>query len=216
MKFLKHVFKYIYLRLHWTFKNLINDYKIYNKSISISSVIGKKTMIRNNTEVYKISLGDYSYISGPRSYIEEAIVGKYCSIARQVVIGVSDHNMNWVTTSPIVTSIEYGFVNKNVNEPQKPPPIIGNDVWIGMNCIIMRGVTIGDGAILAAGSIVTKNVEPYSVVGGIPAKLIKYRFTKEQISKLLQIQWWNWDEQKIKENINCFYDIGKFIELHGK
>ena len=181
----------------------------------IKAFLGKKTMVRSGTEVGNISLGDYSYISGPRSYVEDAIIGKFCSIARQVVIGVSGHNYEWVTTSPIITSKEYGFVKNDVSEPQKTMPIIGNDVWIGMNAIIMRGVVIGDGAVIAAGSVVTSDVKPYSIVGGMPARHIRYRFTEEQIKILLEIRWWDWEESKIKENLNLFYNIDAFILKHS-
>ena len=168
-------------------------------------------MIRKGSEVSQsVILGDYSYISGPGSYIEAAVIGKFCSIARNVTIGVSAHNFNWLTTHPIIVSSDYGFIDSNVKEPQKSIPIIGNDVWIGMNSIIMRGVTIGDGAVIAAHSVVTKDIEPYSIVGGNPAKHIKYRFSKDIIEKLLQIQWWNWTDDEIKQNIDLFYHPENF------
>lgn len=173
---------------------------------------GYKSMIRKGSEVSPfVQLGDYSYISGPGSYVEDAIIGKYCSIARQVIIGVSGHNYEWATTSPIITSSCYQIIRNDIKEPQKPCPIIGNDVWIGMNSIIMRGVTIGDGAVIAAGSIVTKDVPPYAIVGGNPAKIIKYRFSEDQIAKLLSIKWWNWSVDEIRNNSHLFYDINAFI-----
>ena len=93
--------------------------------------------------------------------------------------------------------------------------IIGNDVWISANVTIMSGITIGDGAVIAHNSHVVKNVEPYSVIGGNPAKLIKYRFTPEQIEKLLEIKWWNWDDEKINEftPLLCNNNIDEFIKL---
>ena len=84
-----------------------------------------------------------------------------------------------------------------------------------MNVMVMRGVKIGDGAVVAAGSIVTSDVMPYSIVAGIPAKHIQFRFTEYQIEQMLYIQWWNWDEEKIKENVELFYDIEAFIKIHG-
>lgn len=204
------------LYFYWRYRNINEGLKIYNYSLSPRTILGKKTMVRKGTEIGEISLDDYSYISGPRSYVEQAKIGKYCSIARQVVIGVSGHNYEWVTTSPIITSKEYGFIKNNVAEPQKDMPIIGNDVWIGMNAIIMRGVTIGDGAVIAAGSVVTVDVLPYSIVGGVPAKHIRDRFTEEQICKMLKIKWWDWEENKIKENISLFYNIEEFISKHYK
>jgi acetyltransferase-like isoleucine patch superfamily enzyme len=204
----------VVLFFYWKYRNLKGGLMIYNSSLSPKSKLGKKTMVRSGTEVGEITLGDYSYISGPGSYVEEAIIGKYCSIARQVVIGVSGHNYEWVTTSPIITSEKYGFIESRVHEPQKSIPIIGNDVWIGMNSIIMRGVIIGDGAVVAAGSVVTTDVEPYSIVGGIPAKHIRFRFRNDQIQKLLTLKWWDWEENKIKENSSLFYDIEAFLQKH--
>lgn len=215
VSFLKNLIVSFLRILFWKYKNYTQDLRIYNYKLSPRTKLGKRTMVRSDNEIGNITLGDYSYISGPRSYIEEVQIGKYCSIAREVVIGVSGHNYDWVTTSPIITSTDYNFIEKNRSVPQKEMPIIGNDVWIGLNSIIMRGVVIGDGAVVAAGSIVTADVKPYSIVGGIPAKHLKFRFSEEQISKLVEIQWWNWDEEKIKENVDLFYDIDRFILKHS-
>lgn len=89
---------------------------------------------------------------------------------------------------------------------------IGNDVWIGANAVILPGVTVGDGAVIAAGAVVTKDVKPYSIVGGVPAKLIKYRFEPWQIELLLKLKWWDWPLEKIKENITLFQNPKKFFE----
>ena len=92
---------------------------------------------------------------------------------------------------------------------------IGNDVWVGANAMIMSGVSIQDGAIIAAGAIVTKNVSPYTIVAGNPAKTVKKRFKNSQIKSLLRIQWWNWEEDKIRKYVSDFYsNIDKFIKLH--
>jgi virginiamycin A acetyltransferase len=211
---IKQFLKKIILILYWKWRNYKDKLEITNYKLSRKTLLGKRTKIRNRTEIGNISLGDYSYISGPGSYIEEAIIGKYCSIARQVVIGVSGHNYNWLTTSPIITSKAYGFIDNDIKVPQKEKPVIGNDVWVGMNVIIMRGVTIGDGAVIAAGSVVTTDIAPYSIAGGIPAKHIRYRFSKEIIESLLMIEWWNWPEEKIRQNAHLFYDIQKFIQKH--
>lgn len=211
---LKRFIRKILLYIYWTYRNKKEGLMIYNKTISPKVKIGKKVMIRKGTDVGNIEIDDYSYISGPISYIEEAKIGKYCSIARQVVIGVSGHNYNWVTTSPIITTPLYNIIDDFKEEEQKPAPVIGNDVWIGMNAIIMRGVTIGDGAVIASGAVVTSDVKPYSIVGGVPAKHIKFRFNEKQIEALQQIKWWNWSEEKIKKNKELFYEIDKFIEIH--
>lgn len=199
---------------YWKYRNFTEGLMIYNYNLSPKNKLGKKTRIGKGIEFGNITLGDYSAISGPRSYIEEAKIGKHCSIARQVVIGVTGHNYDWVTTSEIITDKKLGFINNNVSHIQKPMPEIGNDVWIGINSIIMRGVIIGDGAVVGAGSVVTSNVLPYSIVGGIPAKHIRFRFTEDQIKKLLKVKWWDWDENKKKKNSYLFYDIEKFLLTH--
>lgn len=144
-------------------------------------------------------------------------VGNFCSIADGVTIYLGgNHRTDWVTTYP------FGHVNQKIfnkfNGRGHPATngnvIIGNDVWIGSNVTIMSGVTIGDGAVIANNSHVVKNIEPYSLVGGNPAKLIKYRFSQEQIEKLLQIKWWYWDDNKINNftPLLCNNNIDDFIK----
>jgi acetyltransferase-like isoleucine patch superfamily enzyme len=206
----------IALYFYWKYRNYMEGLMVYNYSLRWDCHLGKRTMVREDTEIGHINLGDFSYISGPRSYVESADIGKYCSIARQVIIGVSGHNYDWVTTSPVITAKKYGFIDKDFSPPQKERPKIGNDVWIGLNVIVMRGVVIGDGAVVAAGSVVTSNVLPYSIVGGIPAKHIRFRFTEDQIDQLMMIKWWDWDIGKIKNETKLFYNIEAFIGKHGK
>lgn len=117
-----------------------------------------------------------------------------------MMAGNQGHNMEWISTFPfyfqanIFKSSKNAFIKAgNTN--------IGNDVWIGSEAMIMPGVTIGDGAIIAARAVVTKDVQPYSVVGGNPATFIKTRFEQKEIAQLLTMKWWNWQEEKIKENM---------------
>lgn len=127
-------------------------------------------------------------------------IGAFCSIAGNCTIYTGgNHRTDWITTYPfghIHRSIFSNFDGKG-HPSSKGGVSIGNDVWIGDNVTIMSGVTIGDGAVLAANSHIVKNVEPYSIVGGNPAKLIKYRFSKDRIDHLLKLQWWNFDDSKI-------------------
>jgi acetyltransferase-like isoleucine patch superfamily enzyme len=143
--------------------------------------------------------------------------GNFCSIADNVNIYLGgNHNSDWVTTYPFGHINQHIFSNFNgVGHPvTKGDIIIGNDVWIAANVTIMSGVTIGDGAIIANNSHVVKNVEPYSIVGGNPAKFIRYRFTEEQIEKLLEIKWWNWEDEKINKftPLLCNSNIDNFIK----
>jgi len=149
------------------------------------------------------------------------IVGNFCSFAGNIVIYLGgNHRTDWITTFPF-GHIHQGIFN-NFNGEGHPSTkgdvVIGNDVWIGDNVTVMSGVKIGDGAVIAANSHVVKNVEPYSITGGNPAKLIKYRFTKGQIEKLLEIEWWFWEDSKINNilHILCNDDIDVFINACGE
>ena len=148
-------------------------------------------------------------------------IGNFCSIAANCNIYLGgNHRSDWVTTYP------FGHLNQQVfnkfNGKGHPSTngdvIIGSDVWIGDNVTIMSGVTVGDGAILANNSHVVKNVDPYSIVGGNPAKLIKYRFTNEQITQLLEIKWWYWDDEKINKytTLLCNSNIDNFLKMVDK
>lgn len=169
--------------------------------------------------LHNVKIGSYSYV-GYNSKINNCEIGKFCSISSDVKIGLGKHPINRVTTSPIIYSnhnpfkLEISADTHFYNESEKV--VIGNDVWLGTNVIVMDGVTIGTGAIIAAGSIVTKNVAPYEIVGGIPAKLIKKRFNDDIIINLIKSQWWDWNLDKIKENIHALNDINKFINLIEK
>jgi len=209
MFFLKLAFKYFY----WKKFFYINKSKILTYSVSPKSRIGKHVVIHQKNYIYgRIEIGDYSYISGPHTYVDSAVIGKFCSIARNVTIGPSNHDLSMISTHPFLYSPFYKIVDEYTKPSNNNPPIIGNDVWVGINSIILNNVKIGDGAIIGAGSIVTKDVEPYSVVGGVPAKHIKYRFEKEVIEKLLEIQWWNWSNKKMKKRVGDFNNVEKFLE----
>ena len=164
-----------------------------------------------------MSFGKYTYGS-PTVYWKDAAnltVGNFCSIAGNVRIYLGgNHRTDWVTTYPFGHIHQHKFPFNGVGHPStKGNVVIGNDVWIGDNVTIMSGVTIGDGVVIACNSHVVKNVEPYSLIGGNPAKLIKYRFTQEQIQRLLEIKWWYWDDEKINKFIPllCNEDIDQFI-----
>jgi acetyltransferase-like isoleucine patch superfamily enzyme len=145
------------------------------------------------------------------------IIGKYCSIASNVNIYLGgNHNINHITTYPFGHIYNDIFKINNTKHPStRGDVIIGNDVWIADNVTIMSGVTINDGAVICNNSHVIKDVLPYSITGGNPAKHIKYRFTDEQIQKLLLIKWWDFPEEKLNKYLNllCSENIDDFINL---
>lgn len=134
------------------------------------------------------------------------IIGKFCAIAHGVkfLMNGANHNMDGVTTYPFhIFEKAWGRIPRSL--PSKGDTVIGNDVLIGYEAVIMPGIKIGDGAIIGARSLVTRDVPPYAVVGGNPARLIKWRFGKSTIKKLLKVKWWDWDVQKITRDLDALY-----------
>ena len=148
--------------------------------------------------------GCVRYLDKRRKDVDKLIIGKYCSIgsgAVFVMAGNQGHRIDWLSTFPFYYQANIFKDAKNPYEKAENTNI-GHDVWIGSEAMIMPGVTIGTGAVIAARAVVTKDVLPYSIVGGNPAELIKYRFSETQIDKLLKEKWWNWDEEKVKEHMH--------------
>ena len=165
-------------------------------------------MVWKHCKLFHSSLGDYSYIGG-NSRIIHADIGKFCSIAGETRIGMGTHTLDNISTSPIFTEAKNGTKHSWVKESTINPykrVVVGNDVWIGVRTMVMGGVKIGDGAVIGAGSIVTKDVPPYAVVAGVPAKVIRFRFPQDQIDVLLAHPWWVLTEEKLRKRIELFQD----------
>lgn len=155
----------------------------------------------------KVSMGRFSYI-GTRTRITDTVIGSFCSIGDNCGIGGGVHPTDMVSTSPAFLKGR-NILRKNFAEiPYEPSNTvtIGNDVWIGDGVCIISGVKIGDGAIIGAHSVVTHDVEPYSIVAGVPAKGIRKRFNEEIVDKLLELKWWEWSEEKLKVTGPFFRD----------
>ncbi len=179
---------------------------------------------KNSTVDERVIVGGYTYGITPSTVLlfkesDRVYIGRYCSFAYDVkIIASGEHDYRAVANFPFYAH----FLNKGVERDTftKGEVRIGNDVWIGARATILSGVEIGDGAVVAAGAVVTKNIPPYAIVGGVPAKLIKYRFPEEVVNDLLKIKWWNWSDANVKSNIEDFYlDVNKFIKkakLHLK
>lgn len=185
--------------------------------------IKKIKQLRYSNKRFKESIGDGTYATSIPRIMDffngsKLIIGKYCSISDDVtfVLG-GEHQSRWVTTYPFpIYKAKWPELKKFKNHvTSKGNIIIGNDVWVGYGVTIMSGVTVGDGAVIGAKSLVTKDVNPYTIVGGVPAKFIKRRFSKKVIKELLDIAWWNWPIKKIRKNIKllCSGKVEKFIRV---
>ena len=165
---------------------IIGDYTMYNDFVS------DPTQFEKNNVLYHYPVNN-----------DKLIIGKFCSIAcgARFIFNSANHTQKSLSTYPFpIFFEEWDLDKRHVTSAwdNKGDIVIGNDVWIGYEAVILSGVHIGDGAIIGTRAVVTKNVPPYTIVGGIPAKEIKKRFDKETINKLQQIQWWNWSYDKIQ------------------
>lgn len=170
------------------------------------SHISKYATVYRGAKVFNSSIGRYSYV-GRKASVVYSEIGNFCSIAGGSYIGLGEHTLNNLSTSPLFTEKKNATNHKWTDSSSFYPfskVIVGNDVWIGTKVLVLGGVRIGDGAVIAAGAVVTKDVPPYAIVGGVPAKVIKYRFTQPVIDKLMSIQWWNTPEYKLKKHIKYF------------
>ena len=186
-------------------KNLFNPAVSCLAQIDNSSTVDKRAKVNRFTKIFHSSIGRYSYI-GPHSSLIYAEVGSFCSIASDVCVGMGIHDLKKLSTSPLFTEQHNGTGHSWTRRTPFPfkRVTVGNDVWIGERVMIMGGRQIGDGAVIGAGAIVTKDVPPYAIVAGVPAKLIRYRFPEDTISRLERLRWWNLPEEVIKENIALF------------
>ncbi len=186
----------------------------YMSRIDNATILEEFVSIRKYVKLRQCRVGRCSYIAD-NANLHNVDVGGFCSLAAGVKIGGGSHPTNFVATSPLFYSaegqLELKFTNHSkFNEFARVN--IGNDVWVGANSTILDGVTIGHGAVIAAGAVVTKDVEPYVVVGGIPAKKIRKRFSDEVIAKLLFSQWWEKDLESLRRDANYFLDVNAFLK----
>lgn len=191
--------------LRWEIRR--RQFNRINSWVDRNAIVDKKTKLAGNNKVYRDArvydsvIGRYTYISTGTTLVN-ATLGSFCSIGPNVLIGLGNHPIDWLSTHPSFYSVRMQanqtFATENRFTAEFIPVSIGNDVWIGASSTILGGVSIGDGAIVAAGAVVTKDVDAYSIVGGVPARQIKYRFTPSIIEELRAWSWWNLPDKELQ------------------
>lgn len=167
-------------------------------------------------EQFGIEIGRYTYGYNPNEISAGTYIGSFCSFASGIKIGRMNHPINYVSTHPFLYYSNRGFIEGDKTIPQKDHVIIEDDVWIGNNAIILPGVKIGRGAVIGAGAVVTKDVPSYAIFGGVPARLIRWRFEENIRNKLVKIDWPSWDDKRLQKSIPYFYNPEIFLEMYEK
>jgi len=182
--------------------NILEDNVVVSESAKVkNSTLKYYSRLKDYTELYSSTLGEYSYIS-QYSIVNKSIIGKFCSIANGCYIGLWEHNREVTTHSFYLYEHSGNFVDGYKNyDKDNIETIIGNDVWIGANSVILKGVSVGNGVIVGASSVVTKDIPDYAIVVGNPARVIKYRYSKEDIEWLLNLKWWDFSRSRLKDII---------------
>lgn len=203
IKYMKFILTLIYSK-----KGKISIENCDKVSINVIKKTGKYSKFRNDVICTgKVKIGIHTAINGPGtrivSKLNEVEIGSYCSIASNVIIQEYYHKYDRISTYYFSNNVFKRDVLEDVFSKGKI--IIEDDVWIGSNSVILSGVRIGRGSIVGAGSVVSKDIEPYTICAGNPARIIKNRFSSNTIKILEEIKWWKWDEEKLKENEKIFY-----------
>ena len=183
-------FKYIYFKKKY-------GANIHTPYISYSSVLGKNTVIKNNSVVFNCSIGDHCYVNYS-TFLFNTEIRNYSSVGLNSVVGANEHVIYGATTC---VNLYDDKLFKQMHEENLNNTIIEEDAWVSANSFVKKGVRVGIGAVVAAGAVVTKDVPPYAIVGGVPAKILKYRFDEETIKRLLDSKWWEKPFEEIKSMI---------------
>jgi acetyltransferase-like isoleucine patch superfamily enzyme len=218
---MKDWFKKVIAPLAYFFQNLLADRNylqlsenaeldlsahIHASILSGEIKIGKHAKIHRAELSGKITIGDHSTLWGPQLVVASGVnpikIGKFCSIARNVTVQEFNHKLNRPSSHFMNQNVLGGSFKEDIDSSGGID--IGNDVWIGTHVVILSGAKIGHGAVIAANSVVTGEIPPYAIAGGSPAKVIKYRFDEDVIKRLQELKWWDWPEEKLKNNKSFF------------
>ena len=206
--------RWLTCKMYYQLKNWGKHLRINYKCVVVNSEFGKYVWLGNYSYIYNCKMGDFTYCND-YCMIGDSVIGKFCSIGPGVKIALGKHpTTTHISTHPSTFNNQPNFVKNFVSQntfKSNETVTIGNDVWIGANCLIIDGVDIADGAIVAANSVVDKNVGPFEIVGGTPAKFIKKRFKDTDIETLLNLQWWDKGDEWIQQNIKQFSSVDEFI-----
>lgn len=192
---------------------------VIEENVSLTNVtLGKYTQIRHDSILRNVVMDDYSYCDG-YNQIDYATIGKFCSIATFVRINPGNHPTYTRIAQNHFTyrSEQFGLGTDDsafFDWRKQHWVTLGHDVWVGHNASILPGVSIGSGAVIGTGAVVTKDVEPYSIVAGVPAVKIKMRFTDALIEKIEKSQWWDWDHETLKERLPDFRNLDDFVKKY--
>ena len=192
--------------------------KIINPPAINHSKLDKTARCDIGCNVSYSKMGRYSYL-GEYTSLSVVDVGNFTSISSGCTIGGGSHPIHWVTTSPVFQGVGIGRVKKkfaNHTYETHKTTHIGNDVWIGANCLIKGGVTIADGAVIGMGSVVTHDVGPYEIWAGNPARMIRKRFDDDTLQRLLQIKWWDWDEETLTARAEDINNVPEFVRKYSE
>lgn len=171
-------------------------------------------MLDSDVALNRARVGSYTYL-GPRCVVVNAEIGRFCSIASEVYVGLGTHPLDpFVSTHPAFylsrPSFGWDFADRDYHD-EFGRTRVGNDVWLGLRAAIKDGVTVHDGAVVAAGAVVVDDVAPYAIVGGVPARVIRYRFSQEVIDFLLSLKWWDESEDWLRNNWKEFHDVERLM-----